>query len=102
MNPTVKKLLAAVAIKEGIERFQELRNPKKPSLIARLGKLALIAGVGGGLYHAYKTGRIHALMGKQRPSDDYSSSWDAGSSQVRTSVPSDSTAPSEQPVGTPS
>lgn len=100
MNPTVKKLLAAVAIKEGIERLQEMRHPQKPSLLARLGKLALITGIGGGLYYAYKSGRLHALLGKQAPGD-YSSAWDSGGSQVRTSVPSTSEAPAEEPVGSP-
>jgi hypothetical protein len=75
MNPTLKKLLAAVAVKEGIERFQEWREPQKPSGWARLGKTALIVGVGAGAYYAYKNGLfsgvIDQLKGKPR-TDEYS------------------------------
>lgn len=75
MNPTVKKLLAAVAVKEGIEKIQEWRKPQKPSIWARLGKTAVIVGAGAGAYYAYKNGMfngvIDQLKGKAR-SDEYS------------------------------
>jgi hypothetical protein len=75
MNPTLKKLLAAVAVKEGIEKIQEWRKPQKPSLWARLGKTAVIVGAGAGAYYAYKNGFfngvIDQLKGKAR-SDEYS------------------------------
>jgi hypothetical protein len=75
MNPTIKKLLAAVAVKEGIEKIQEIRNPRKPSIWARLGKTAAIVGVGAGAYYAYKSGLfngvIDQLKGKPR-TDEYS------------------------------
>ena len=47
MKPIVKKIAAAVAIKEGIEKVQEMRKPKKPSFFARLTPLALVAAVAG-------------------------------------------------------
>jgi hypothetical protein len=75
MNPTLKKLLAAVAVKEGIEKIQEWRKPQKPSIWARLGKTAVIVGAGAGAYYAYKNGMfngvIDQLKGKAH-SDEYS------------------------------
>jgi hypothetical protein len=49
MKPIVKKVITALAIKEGIDRVQEMRKPKKPSFFARLmplGAVAAVAGVG--------------------------------------------------------
>ena len=92
MNPTLKKLLAAVAVKEGIEKIQEWREPKKPSIWARLGKTAVIVGAGAGVYYAYRngmfTGVIDQLRGKPQ-SDEYSYSPSrdvnvAGSESVET------------------
>jgi hypothetical protein len=75
MNPTLKKLLAAVAVKEGIEKIQEWRKPQKPSIWSRLGKTAMVVGAGAGAYYAYKNGMfngvIDQLKGKPR-SDEYS------------------------------
>jgi hypothetical protein len=97
MNPTVKKLLAAVAVKEGIEKIQDWRKPQKPSIWARLGKTATIVGVGAGAYYAYKTGLLNGvidqLKGKSR-TDEYSYS---PSSSVNVS-PSESY---ETPAGSP-
>jgi hypothetical protein len=62
MNPTLKKLIAAVAIKEGIERIQEMREPKKPSGWARFGKTLTIVGIGAGAYYAYKNGLFDGLI----------------------------------------
>lgn len=96
MNPLLKKVLAAVAIKEGIEKVQEWRKPK-PSRAARLGKFVLLTGAGAGLLYAYKSGRIHALLGKTQ---DEGTSWDQDAGQVRTSVPGESSTPaSTEPVG---
>lgn len=75
MNPMLKKLLAAVAVKEGIERVQEWRKPQKPSIWARLGKTAVIVGGGAGAYYAYKNGLFKGVMDqlKGKPgSDEYS------------------------------
>lgn len=92
MNPTLKKLLAAVAVKEGIERVQEWRKPQKPSIWARLGKTAVIVGAGAGAYYAYKNGLFNGVIEqlKGKPgSDEYSYSPDrdvniSGSETVQT------------------
>jgi hypothetical protein len=62
MNPTVKKAVTALAIKEAYERIQDLRKPKKPSFFARLGKLVLWGGAGGGLYYLFKSGKLQPLI----------------------------------------
>ncbi len=54
MKPIVKKIAAAVAIKEGIEKVQEMRKPKKPSFIARLMPIALIGALAGLGLFVYK------------------------------------------------
>ena len=75
MNPALKKILAAVAVKEGIEKVQEWRRPAKPSIWARAAKTALIVGAGAGVYYAYKSGVFDGIIdqakGKPR-SDEYS------------------------------
>ena len=95
MNPIVKKALAAVAIKEGIERIQEARRPSKPSLLARLFKLSLIGGAAYGLFYAYKGGHLQGLMGKAR-----GSSYDSYDSSVTVSRPIESSETNE-PVDAP-
>jgi hypothetical protein len=75
MNPTIKKHLAAVAGKEGIEKIQEWREPQKPSTWARLGKAVLIVGAGAGAYYAYKNGLFNGVIDQLRgkpQSDEYS------------------------------
>ena len=62
MNPLLKKILAAVAIKEGIEKVQEMRRPK-PSLMSRLSPIALIAALGGALFYLNKSGKLAPLLG---------------------------------------
>ena len=54
MKPIVKKVAAAVAIKEGVEKLQEMRKPKKPSFLQRLMPLALIAAIAGLGFFVYK------------------------------------------------
>ena len=73
MNPIVKKVLAAAAAKEVLERINEARKPKKPSFIARFGRFLLIAGGLGAGYYAYKSGKLQPLVEKirgQAPSGD--------------------------------
>lgn len=55
MKPIVKKIAAAVAIKEGIEKVQEMRKPKKPSFLARLMPFAVVAAVVGLGLFTYKS-----------------------------------------------
>ncbi len=66
MNPLLKKALAALAIKEGIEKIQEMRQPKRRSIASRLGPIALIAGVGAGTYMLAKNGQLQPLLNKAK------------------------------------
>ena len=61
MNPLLKKVLAALAIKEGFEKIQEMRNPR-PSLMARITRPLMMLGAGGGAYWLYKTGKLQPLV----------------------------------------
>ena len=54
MKPIVKKVAAALAIKEGIERVQEMRKPKKPSFFQRLLPFAIVAAIAGLGLFVYK------------------------------------------------
>ena len=54
MKPIIKKAAAAIAIKEGVEKLQEMRKPKKPSLLQRLTPFAIIAAVAGLGFFVYK------------------------------------------------
>jgi len=54
MKPIVKKVAAAIAIKEGVEKLQEMRKPKKPSFLQRLTPFALIAAIAGLGFFVYK------------------------------------------------
>jgi hypothetical protein len=66
MNPTLKKVMAAVAVKQVVDRIQEARAPRQGFIRRNLGKLILGALVGGGLY-AYKTGKVEQLIGGGSP-----------------------------------
>lgn len=93
MSPIVKKAIAALAIKEGIERIQEARRPQKPSLLSRLFKLSLIGGAGYGVYYAYKSGLFDSLRG----GGDY----DRYDGQVSVQRPLDTPSEATDPVGAP-
>lgn len=54
MKPIVKKAVAAIAIKEGIEKLQEMRKPKKPSVLQRLTPFAIVAAIAGLGFFVYK------------------------------------------------
>jgi negative regulator of sigma E activity len=54
MKPIIKKVAAAVAIKEGVEKLQEMRKPKKPSLLQRLMPFGIVAAVAGLGLFVYK------------------------------------------------
>lgn len=72
MNPLVKRLVTALALKEAWDRIQEMRQPKKPSVWARLGKFTLLAGAGGSLLYLFKSGKIPGLKGSSSGS---TSTW---------------------------
>lgn len=68
MNPTLKKAATAIAAKQVIEKINERRRPRKPSFLARFGKLFLIGGGVAAAYFAYKSGRIEPLLDKAKGS----------------------------------
>ncbi len=83
MNPFLKKVLAAVAIKEGIEKVQEMRRPK-PSLWSRISPVAFVAALGGALFYLNKSGKLGPLMGAAKDKaasagSNGSGSWNGGS-----------------------
>lgn len=95
MNPFLKKVVAAVAVKEVIEKVQEMRRPK-PSLWSRVSPLALFAAVGGALFYLNKTGKLSPVVGQVKDkvgggSSNGAGSWNGGSSAP---APSATTTPS--------
>jgi len=61
MNPLVKKVLGALAVKEVIDRIQESRKPKK-GLFSRLGSLLVPAAIAGGVFYLYKNGKLDPII----------------------------------------
>ena len=102
MNPLLKKALAALAIKEGIDKIQEMRQPKRRSIGSRLGPLALMAGVGAGTYVLAKNGKLQPLLDKAKAltGGDRAAprhAQDSGTSQ--SSINLNDNAPSSAPIG---
>jgi hypothetical protein len=54
VNSIVKKVIAAIAIKEAIEQIQERRKPKKPSLFQRVMPVGIVAAAAGLGFWVYK------------------------------------------------
>ncbi|MDQ3953736.1 MAG: hypothetical protein M3279_12370 [Actinomycetota bacterium] len=83
MNPLVKKVVAAVAIKEAIEKVQEMRRPK-PSLWSRLAPLAFVAAIGGAIFYLNKSGKLGPVVDQVKGkagsggSSNGSGAWDGG------------------------
>lgn len=71
MNPVVKKLVTAIAVKEAIERVQAMRAPK-PSALQRMRPLLFLAGLGGAAFYLMRSGRAGALLGRQSDHEPYS------------------------------
>lgn len=78
MNPIVKKVLAAVAVKEAIEKVQEMRRPK-PSLWSRISPLAFVAAIGGALFYLNKSGKLAPMVEQVKGKAGGSSSGSNGS-----------------------
>lgn len=99
MNPMLKKVIAAVAIKEGIEKVQEMRRPK-PSLWSRISPLALVVAIGGVIFYLNKSGKLSPVIGgvkeKVGGSSNGSGSWDSGS--PASTEDSSSRVPNKTPV----
>ena len=62
MNPALKKVLAAVAVKQVVDRIQEARAPRKSFIRRNLGKLAFL-GIGATGLYLFKSGKVEKLMG---------------------------------------
>ena len=91
MSPLLKKVVAAVAVKEAIEKVQEMRRPK-PSLWSRISPLALVAALGGALFYLNKTGKLGPVVGGVKDkvgnsASNGSSSWDGGSASTTAPTP---------------
>jgi hypothetical protein len=102
MNPLLKKALAALAIKEGIEKIQEMRQPKRRSIGSRLGPLALIAGIGAGTYALAKNGKLQPLLDKAKSfagGDKAAPRHAQDSSTSQSSINLNDNAPSSAPIG---
>ncbi|MDQ4142296.1 MAG: hypothetical protein M3198_00890 [Actinomycetota bacterium] len=69
----MKKILGAVAAKQVIDKINERRKPKKPSLAARLGRFLLIGGGAAAGFYAYKSGGLEPLLNKVRGGSDSAS-----------------------------
>jgi hypothetical protein len=95
MNPLLKKVIAAVAVKEAIEKVQEMRRPK-PSLWSRISPLAFVAAIGGALFYLNKSGKLGPVVDQVKGTtgsggtSNGASSWDPGSSSTAPSPPSPS------------
>ena len=95
MNPLVKKVVAAVAVKEAIEKVQEMRRPK-PSLWSRIAPFAIIAAIGGALFYLNKSGKLSPVVDQVKgkagsngaSGSNGATAWDGGSSSTAPSAPS--------------
>ena len=77
VNPLLKKVAAAVAVKEVIEKIQESRQPKRKSVFGKLGRFLVIVGVGGAVAYAAKTGMLKSVFGKVKGKTG-EEAWDGG------------------------
>jgi hypothetical protein len=64
LGPILKRIVMAVAVKKGIDMFQEARRPQKPSFLGRLAKLGMWSAGGGGLVYAFVSGKLQPIMDK--------------------------------------
>lgn len=95
MSPLLKKVVAAVAVKEAVEKVQEMRRPK-PSLWSRMSPFALVAAAGGALFYLNKSGKLGPVVGQVKEkvggsTSNGSTSWDGGS--AGTTAPTPTPAP---------
>ncbi len=66
MNPLVKRALAVVAVKQAYDKVQEMRRPKKPSLLSRISPVAMLGALGGALFYLGKSGRLRPVVDQVR------------------------------------
>jgi hypothetical protein len=95
MSPLLKKVVAAVAVKEAIEKVQEMRRPQ-PSLWSRISPLALVVALGGALFYLKKSGKLGPVVGGVKDKagssgSNGSASWDGGSGSTSATAPTRTT-----------
>lgn len=61
MGRWMKRIAAALAVKEGIERIQEARRPKK-SRARGFAKLLTVVGIGGAIAYLYRSGKLEPML----------------------------------------
>ncbi len=66
MNRTIKRLLAALAMKRAVDAIREQRQPQRRGLPSGLRTTGLLLGLAGGLYYVLRSGRLNALAGRMR------------------------------------
>jgi hypothetical protein len=99
MNPMLKKVIAAVAVKEAIEKVQERRRPK-PSLWSRISPLAIVAAIGGALFYLNKSGKLSPVVGQVKDKVGGGASASNGSSSWNGGAPASPTASTTAPSPT--
>lgn len=65
MNSIVKKAIAAVAVTKGIQKIQDMREPKR-SVASRISPALALAGLGAGVFYLSKTGRLQPLIARAK------------------------------------
>ncbi len=63
MNPLLKKIAGAWAIKEAVEYVQDKRHPKR-SVFSKLSPLLVLSAIGSAGYYLYKNGKLGPLVEK--------------------------------------
>ena len=91
MNPMLKKIVGALAVKEAVDRIQSASQPKRSFLRRNFGKLVLLA-LGGGALYMYRSGKAQPLIDKVQGGSDSSSSYQAPTYAGPPTTPSTSPA----------
>jgi hypothetical protein len=92
VSPWIKRIVAALAIREGIERVQEMRQPKR-SFFQRMSRPLLFSALGGGVFYLYKNGKLEPMVdqAKQLMGQDSNGQSEAFSSESTWSAPAATT-----------
>jgi hypothetical protein len=80
-SPVLKRIVMAVLLKKAFDKVQEMRQPAKPSPMARVAKVGMIGGTGGGLLYMLASGKLKPMIDKvMGKSTDPSTSWNPSQS----------------------
>jgi hypothetical protein len=63
VNPLLKKIAGAWAVKEAVEYVQDRRQPKR-SVFSKLSSVLVLGAIGGAGYYLYKNGKLGPLVEK--------------------------------------